>query len=315
MKAAVVHEAGKPPVFDGFETPDPGEGEYRVRVLASGISPLARLRAAGTHYSADQQFPRVAGVDGTGVLDDGSKVYFVLPRPPFGAMAEQTVVAKSRCLLLPEGLDEITAAAIANPGVSSWAGLTERAMLKAGETVLVNGATGASGRLAVAIARHMGAGRIIATGRNRSVLESLDVDAIMPLSEDGAQIDSAFAREIRGGVDVVLDYLWGDSAERIIRAVAADGASGSAVRFVQIGTASGPDIRLPGASLRSTGLQLIGSGIGSVSLDRLMAATAALLGAAVEASLKLPINIMPLEQVTQAWGELASEARTVISIS
>ena len=94
------------------------------------------------------------------------RVYFVLPRAPYGSMAEQAVVPSAHCVPLPDELDDVTAAAIANPGMSSWAAYTERARLKAGETVLVNGATGTAGRLAVQIAKYLGARKVIATGRN-----------------------------------------------------------------------------------------------------------------------------------------------------
>src|ERR1700733_10101751 len=116
------------------------------------------------------------------------RVYFVLPKPPLGSMSERTVVRSGQCVALPDGLDDVTAAAIANPGMSAWAALKERAKLVAGETVLVNGATGTAGRLAVQIAKYMGAKKGIATGRNIEVLKSLAglaADVTIPLVEDG----------------------------------------------------------------------------------------------------------------------------------
>ena len=121
-----------------------------------GLESRGRSRAAGTHYSSSGGFPFVAGIDGVGRLDDGRRVYFLMPNAPFGAMAERTVAPSTRCLMLPDELDDATAAAIANPGMSSWAAYAERAKLKQGETVLVNGATGAAGRLAVQIANISG---------------------------------------------------------------------------------------------------------------------------------------------------------------
>ena len=156
------------------------------------------------------------GVDGVGRLDDGRRVYFLLPRAPFGAMAERTVVAQGQWLQLPDDLDDTIAAVIANPGMSSWAALTERAGLRAGETVLVNGATGAAGMLAVKIARHLGAARVIATGRNQAVLHSLGADAVVPLGGDEPALEGAFRRHFEEGIDVVLDYLWGPSARSIL---------------------------------------------------------------------------------------------------
>ncbi len=174
MKAAVAREAGQTPVYADFAEPKPAEGEVRITVTAAAMSQFVKSRASGRHYSSSGQFPFVAGVDGVGRLDERRRVYFVFPRPPQGAMAERTVVARERCLPLPNGLDDVTAAALANPGMSSWAALAERARLKTGETVLVNGATGASGRLAVQIARHLGAGKVIATGRNVEALRAVE---------------------------------------------------------------------------------------------------------------------------------------------
>src|ERR1700678_2895814 len=140
MKAAIISGAGKTPVYGDFAEPMASAGEKRVAVTAAAISHVVKSRASGTHYSSSGQFPFVVGVDGVGRLDDGSRVFFVLPRAPYGSMAERTVVPAAQCLALPDELDDVTAAAIANPGVSSWAAYTERAKLKAGETGLINGA-------------------------------------------------------------------------------------------------------------------------------------------------------------------------------
>src|SRR6202789_3222283 len=195
MKAAIVRGAGQTPVYGDFAEPAAAAGECVVSVAAAAISQLVRGRAAGTHYSSSGQFPFVAGVDGVGRLDDGRRVYFVLPKAPFGAMAERVVVAPEQCLTLPDELDDVTAAAIAIPGISSWAAYKERAKLKAGETVLFNGATGASGRLAVQIAKFLGARKVIATGRNLDALRevaALGADVTIPLVEDETALEDRF---------------------------------------------------------------------------------------------------------------------------
>ncbi|WP_232476119.1 quinone oxidoreductase family protein [Flavisphingomonas formosensis] len=286
-----------------------------MRVLASALSPLTRGRAAGTHYSSSSLFPFVAGVDGVGQLDDGRRVYFLLPRAPFGGMAEETVAPEDHCLPLPEGLDDMTAAAIANPGMSSWAALTERARFKAGESVLINGATGASGQLAVQIAKHKGARRIVATGRDRetlAALQALGADAIIPLSEDADALEAAFREEFAKGIDVVLDYLWGMSAERLLIAGAKSSADGVPLRFIQIGNASGANISLPGAVLRSSAIELMGSGIGSVPLGRLIAAIGAMLEAAVAGGFSLATETMPLADLDRGWN--AGDRRRIVFI-
>jgi NADPH:quinone reductase-like Zn-dependent oxidoreductase len=313
MKAAIVHGAGQSPVFEDFDEPQAGPGEQRIRVTASALSQLARARASGTHYSSAGTFPFVAGVDGVGTLDDGQRVYFVLPRAPFGAMAQQSVAPVSHCLPLPDSIDDITAAAIANPGMSSWAALTERARFKSGETVLINGATGASGQMAVQTARFMGASRIIATGRNRAVLDGLGADAVIALTDDGGELDAAFKAEFTRGVDVVLDYLWGPSAQRMLIAAAKVAAEGVPIRFVQIGTASGADIQMPGAILRSSALELMGSGIGSVPMARLLASIAGVFDAAGAGALTQAAHKVPLADLASAWADRSSD-RVVFTI-
>jgi NADPH:quinone reductase-like Zn-dependent oxidoreductase len=317
MKAAIVRGVGQTPVYDVFEEPVASPTENRIRVTAAPLSQLARARASGQHYSSSGQFPLIAGVDGVGRLDDDRRVYFILPKAPYGSMAEQAVVPFPQCLPLPEELDDVTAAAIANPGMSSWAAYLERAKLKAGETVLINGATGTSGRLAVQIAKHLGARKIITTGRNLGILHSLvalGANVTIALGESEAALEDRFAEEFAAGVDVVIDYLWGKSAEILLRASAKAGADGVPVRFVQVGAASGSDITLPGATLRSAAIELMGSGLGSVRGDRLIACIGDLLKATVTSGFKIATRGVPLSEVESAWHTNDSNLRIVFTV-
>ena len=302
MKAAIVDQAGQTPRYGDFPEPEPAPDEVSINVAAAALTPLARARAAGAHYSASDTFPFVAGVDGVGRTDDGARTFFVLPRAPQGAMAERVTVPNGQWVGLPDDLDDQTAAAIANAGTSSWAALTERARLRTGETVLVNGATGASGQLAVRIARHLGASRVIATGRNQAVLDTLGADAIVRLDGDDDALRAAVAEHFGAGVDVVLDYLWGPSAQALLLAAAA-GRRGVPVRFVQIGSIAGEEIALPAGILRSSGIELLGSGIGSLSLGKMMSAAEGVFAAARTAGLALNHRAVPLADVAAAWGE------------
>lgn len=301
MKAAIVEQPGQTPRYTDFAEPELGEGEVQVAVTAAALSPLVRGRASGSHYSSGGEFPFVVGVDGVGRLDDGRRVYFMLPRAPFGAMAERTIVAADRIVPLPDDLDDATAAAIANPGMSSWAALVERARIAPGDTVLVNGATGAAGQLAVRIARHLGAGRVIATGRNLAALGSLEADATVALGQEPAALADAFGGQFAGGIDIVLDYLWGPSALGLLVAGAKYGRDGARIRFVQIGSAGGPEIAFPAAVLRSSAIELMGSGLGSVGLDRLIASIAGVMRVARSAGLTLDHQPVALADVEAAW--------------
>jgi len=313
MKAAIVRAAGTAPVYGDFAEPRPTAALARVTVTAAALSPVTRARAAGRHYSVSATFPFVPGIDGVGLADDGRRVYFALPEAPHGALAEQTLVPAERCVDLPDDLDDVTAAAIANPGLSSWAALTERAKLWPGETVLINGATGAAGRLAVRIARHLGAGRVIATGRNAAALAELDADATVLLDGDAEALERRFMPVFAEGVDVVIDYLWGASAERLLIAGAKAGRDAVPLRFVEVGSASGDSIALPGAVLRASAIELMGSGIGSIPVDRLMAATGALLRAAVPAGLTAAARAVPLSDVERVWTEPDDGRRIVFT--
>jgi NADPH:quinone reductase-like Zn-dependent oxidoreductase len=317
MKAAIVLHPNQPPVYADFETPVAAPGENSVTVTAAALSQVVRSRASGAHYSFSGKYPFVVGVDGVGRLDDGCRVYFALPEAPYGSMAEKAVIKASHCLALPENLDDITAAAIANPGMSSWAAFKERAKLIAGETVLVNGATGTAGRLAVQIAKYLGAGKVIATGRNVEVLNSLlalGADVTIPLATDVEVLENALKKQFVNRVDIVIDYLWGQSAERLLLAAAQAAEDAVPIRFIQVGAISGGTINLPSAVLRSTAIELQGSGIGSIPLDRLMKAVDELLQAAVSGGFTIATRAIPLSAVEEVWKAKARLPRVVFTV-
>jgi NADPH:quinone reductase-like Zn-dependent oxidoreductase len=317
MKAALVRAAGETPVYGDFNDPLAGDGEVVIEVGAAALSHVVRSRASGAHYSTRATYPFVAGIDGVGRRADGARIYFALPRAPFGAMGERTVVAAALTAPVPDELDDVTAAALANPGMSSWAALVERARLKPGETVLVNGATGAAGRLAVQIARHLGAGKVIATGRNTAALAEvgrLGADTILALDGDWDGLEARLLPLFAAGVDVVLDYLWGKSAERILIAGAKAAPERRPIRYVEIGSLSGPDIVLPSAVLRAASFELMGSGIGSIPLPRMVAATGELLAAAGPAGFQIATRALPLAEVARAWALPDDGRRTVLTV-
>src|SRR5262249_57843365 len=173
MKAAVLRALGRPPRCEEFPDPQAGEGEVLVHVKAASLKNVDKMMAGGSHYDRIAKLPCVCGVDGVGLLDDGSRVYCGGARPPYGMMAERTVVARAWCLPVPEQVDDVTAAALPNPALSAWLALVWRAQLRPGESVLVLGATGVAGQLAVQIAKHLGAERVVAAGRNRRGLATL----------------------------------------------------------------------------------------------------------------------------------------------
>lgn len=314
MKAAIVTEAGKTPVYGDFKEPVAANEENRITVTAAALSHLVRGRASGSHYSSSGELPFVVGVDGVGRLDNGQRVYFALPKAPYGSMAEVVTVPTAQCLSLPDELDDITAAAMAIPGMSSWAAYKERAKLQAQETVLVNGATGASGRLAIQIARYLGAKKVIATGRNPEALRSLralGADVVIPLTEDAVALETAFTEQFAAGVDVVIDYLWGKTAELLLSTGAKAGREAVPIRFVQVGSVSGANITLPSATLRSSAIVLMGSGLNSVPGNRIIKAIDEVLQAAIPGKFEIATQAIPLSEVEKSWKMNDDRKRTV----
>jgi NADPH:quinone reductase-like Zn-dependent oxidoreductase len=324
MKAAIVKAPGSNPVYGDFDEPVAAAGQAIVTVTASALSQFAKSRASGAHYSSDGGFPAVAGIDGVGRTSEGQRVYFVLPEAPFGALAERSLVDTRRCIALPDDLDDVTAAAIANPGMSAWAAMMERAHLKAGETVLVNGATGTAGRLAVQLAKYLGAGKVIVTGRNEEELEqvrALGADLTIPfalrtLHPFGVKwYEEALMQEFANGIDVVIDYLWGESARTIIAAVAKSVEDATPVRFVHVGGASGEQsIDLPGAALRSSAIMLMGSGLKSVRSSALFGAIKSVFEATIPARLQIATRVIPLSEVEAYWSA-PGKPRVVVTLS
>lgn len=316
MNAAVVEAFDRPPHYAEFADPVAAEGEVLIEVKAAGLHPIVKALASGSHYGSTGALPFVPGVDGVGRLADGSRVYFGATRSPYGTFAERSVTAPRMCVPLPDGLDDVTAAALANPGMSSRAALM-RAQFVAGESVLILGATGVAGQLAVQIARRLGAQRIVAAGRNPKALAelaALGADAVISLDQERDALVSEFRQALADAkIDVVLDYLWGHPAEIVLQAISQKGLSHAAprIRFVQIGNSAGPTISLAGATLRSSGLELLGSGFGSASLQQIMQAVSELFHEAVKKPFENAVKTASLRDVEALWNLKEESTRLV----
>jgi NADPH2:quinone reductase len=317
MNAAVVYDHKQPPRYATFDDPVPAEGEWLVAVSAAGLHQVVKSLANGTHYGSTGELPFVPGVDGVGRLDGGRRIYFGAARSPYGTFAERGLASSPLSVEVPDGLDDVTAAGIANPGMSSWVALAARAQFVAGESVLVLGATGVAGQLAVQIAKRLGARRVVAAGRNPKALEeleSLGADAIVSLDQERDALVAALRREVaQDPVDVVLDYLWGAPAEALLAALAHKGLSRATprIRHVQIGSSAGPAISLPAAALRSSAIELLGSGFGSASLDQIVRAVADFFKLAAAEPFRFQAKAVPLQEVESAWNAPESGVRLV----
>lgn len=307
MKAAVLHTLGEPPLFEDFPDPQAGEGEVVVHVRAASLKNVDKAMASGSHYDSHRALPAICGIDGVGVLDDGTRVFTGGCRPPYGMMAERAVVRREFCLPVPDRVDDDTAAALPNAALSSWLPLVWRAKLKAGETVLILGATGVAGKLAIQIAKHLGAGRVVAAGRNREILETLPVlgaDATIALDQSDQELAAAFIAESgRKRFDIVLDYLWGRPTEVLLNALTGHDVMGEAdtVRLIEIGEMAGPTISLSAAALRSSGIEIFGSGGGSVPHTAIFETFPQLWALAASGKLRIETEPVPLAEVEAAW--------------
>ncbi len=317
MNAAVLHQFGEPPRCEQFPEPVAGENEVIVQVHTASIKPVDRQIASGSHYATPGQLPFVCGIDGVGHLNDGQRVFFAGCRPPYGAMARQTVVPKAFTFPLPATLTDELAAAIPNPGVSAWLALTFRAKLAAGENVLILGATGVTGGLAVQIAKLLGAARVVAAGRNQQRLHSLGqlgADATIRLDLPEKELQEAFAREAgESGFQVVIDYVWGHPTEVLLSAMTRKSfaAIKAETRLVQVGESAGPTISLPAAVLRSTALTILGTA-GIPPRDVLTDALQRVLTYASSGKLQVDTVNVPLAEIATAWEHNQSGHRMVV---
>jgi NADPH:quinone reductase-like Zn-dependent oxidoreductase len=293
MKAAVLHAIGERPRFEDFSEPLPADGETIVTVRAAALKPVDKQIADGTHYAKPRELPVACGLDGVGVLEDGTRVYFAGPRRPFGAMAERAPVGRMRCFPLPDGLDDSVAAIL--------------------------GATGTTGGLAIQIARTLGAERVVTAGRNETALarlRELGADATISLSQPEEDLKADFAREAgEAAFNVVIDYLWGRPTEILIAAITRSEfapATGE-TRFVQVGESAGPTIVLPAAVLRSTPLTIMGTA-GIPSAEILEQALKEVMMRASGGELRIEVTRVPLAEVEEAWGREDPLHRRIVMV-
>lgn len=298
MDAAVVEEYGTPR-FRAFPEPVAGAGEAVVEVAAAGVNPVDLSKAAGTFYAGRARVPFVAGQEGVGRLADGRRVYFDQPVHPSGSMAQRAAVLESGLLPVPEGLGDAVAVSLGVAGLAAWLPLSWRAQLAPGEVVLVLGATGVVGRIAVQAAKLLGASRVVAAGRDADALaraEELGADATVRF--DGVareDLTDAFRASAGGDVDVVVDPLWGEPA------AAALGALGTGGRLIQIGQSAGPLAEIPSALIRGKLADVRGHTNFLAPPEVKAEAYAALTAHAAAGRLTVDVETLPLAEVETAW--------------
>ena len=307
VSAASVHAPGEEPRLGRVGLPARTTGMTLLAVLAAPLNPLDLLIASGTFHSARHESPYVPGSECVGVvvesdlLAPGSVVYaecHASPTSP-GSFAGHVLVADDDIVELPAGLDPVLAAAIGNSGVAAFMPLVASARMAPGETVLVLGATGAVGQLAVQIAHAKGAGRVIGVGRDCAVLDrllNLGADAVVELrpDEDAAAL-AARLGAATGQADVVLDTLYGLPLEAALQACA------PGARVVNVGHSAGATASIPAGLLRGRQLTLVGFAGLHTSLHQKRPALAWLWAALAAGSLRIDVTPVPLEEIATAW--------------
>ncbi len=321
MYAAVLHTIGAVPRYEEFPEPvvSDRDAEVIVHVHAASLKPVDKQLAGGSHYASRRELPCVCGTDGVGHLENGQRIFFGGARPPHGAMAQRTVVPRAFTFPIPDNLSDETAAALPNPGVSAWLSLAYRAKLLPGENVLILGATGVTGKLAVRIAKLLGAARVVAAGRNQRALRQLHdlgADATISLALGESELRDAFLREAgQSGFQVVIDYVWGPPAEAFLNAMTRRefAVFASETRFVQVGESAAPTITLPAAVLRSAALTILGTA-GIPARDVLVEAFQQVMACAAKGQLTIDTEGVPLSEIGSAWQRQEPGRRVVLTI-
>jgi NADPH:quinone reductase-like Zn-dependent oxidoreductase len=317
MNAAVVTSFDEPPRYQNFEIPRPTtDDEMLVDVLAVALHPRTRTGAAGAHYTSTARLPMIPGIDGVGQRPDGKRIYFVAHDDVIGTMAEKAVVDVHRSIELPDEVDVAKVAAAVNPAMSSWVALRRRVRFEPGQSVLVLGATGNAGRMAVQVAKRLGAGHVVGAGRDLlrlNELTDIGVDEVVPWTDDADATDEALGAAA-AEVDVVIDYLWGNPAQRAIMALLTRRSNRSRVLdWIQIGAIAGQTIELPSVALRSANLRLQGSGQGAISQADYLAELPLLIDEIHAGAVSVKVNTTRLDDIERIWAnpEIPGE-RTVL---
>jgi NADPH:quinone reductase-like Zn-dependent oxidoreductase len=309
MKAAVVNDFSQPPRYGDFRDPvATGADELVVDVLAAGLHPRVRSQAGGFHYTSTGELPLIPGIDAV-VRDPAGKLrYAILGDTTRGTMAERTVIELDRSVVLPDTIDPVLVAAAMNPAMSSWVALRRRIDFDVGRRVVILGATGNAGRMAIQVAKRLGASRVMAAGRDTARLAELPA-----LGADEICTFDQLARA--ADVDVVIDYVWGEPTGAAMVEILSNRADrGRPLTWLEVGAIAGPEAAIPAAALRSTRLQIVGSGIGSVSGRDFAEELPNLAEAVAEGALDVRAKAVPLAEVETVWTSTAGTRDRIVLV-
>lgn len=302
VRAAVLREYGAPPEPGEFDDPEASDGHVVIEVRAAGLNPVDLAIASGSFYGGSPPLPSVVGREGVGRTADEGLVYFDRPVAPHGSFAERTVIEDGSAIPLPAEIDPALATCFGIAGLAAWLALEWRAQVREGETVLVLGASGVVGQIAVQGARLLGAGRVVAAARGADGLERArerGADAVVQIG----QVDdlAAALREACGeGADVVIDPVWGEPAAAAVEACRPHG------RLVQIGQAAGSHSSIASAAVRGKLLAILGHTNFMAPAEVKREAYERMVRHAAAGELAVEVERVPLDQVADAWARQKS---------
>jgi NADPH:quinone reductase-like Zn-dependent oxidoreductase len=296
LRAAIVEDYDRAPQAGDFDSePSPADGAQVVKVSVAGLNPVDLYTAAG-ELPNKPPLPSIAGKEGIGTVD-GRRVYFDAPVAPFGSMAERAQVDDESLIDVPDGVDDALAVTFGIAGLAAWLGMDWRGGLREGETVLVLGASGVVGQIAVQGARLLGASTVVAAARSDESLarakDELGADAVVKLDGDG--LADHFRKAAGGDIDLVVDPLWGEPAVTALEALADGG------RLVQIGNSAGATTELPARTIRTGVKSVLGHTNVAAPQDVKREAFQRMCRHAAAGELTVPVEEVPLDAVEDAW--------------
>jgi NADPH2:quinone reductase len=300
MKGAVVEQLGTLPVHRDVDEPSRAPGQTLIEVSAAPVNPIDLSTAAGTYPGGSPDTPYVTGREGVGrVLEsdtfaEGTRVYGA----GLGFMAERVAANDDQLVELPDaGVEDALAACFGVAGLAAWLSVEWRGDLREGETVLVLGASGAVGVIAVQAAKLLGAGRVVAAGRSDKGLQraqELGADATVKLG-DHDDLAGALSEACHGQLDLVIDPLWGEPAAAALKATSFGG------RLVQLGQSAGPEATITSGSIRTKLVSILGHTNFAAPPDVRNDAFLRMVRHAAAGELTVDYEALPLAQVAEAW--------------
>jgi NADPH2:quinone reductase len=300
MRGALVEQLGTLPVCRDVDEPTRGQGQTLIEVSAAPVNPIDLSTAAGTYPGGSPDTPYVTGREGVGrvlesdTLAAGTRVYGA----GLGFMAERVAVKDDQLVELPDGVEDALAASFGVAGLAAWLSVEWRGDLREGETVLVLGASGAVGLIAVQAAKLLGAGRVVAAARSDKGLEraqELGADATVKLGGEQEDLAEAMADACHGQLDLVIDPLWGEPAAAALKASSFGG------RLVQLGQSAGVEATIASGWIRTKLVSILGHTNFAAPVEIRNDAYLRMVRHAAAGELTVDYELLPLERVSEAW--------------